>query len=394
MNINEFEQEGRNILDFWIKYAFQKEKPLFYFIIDEDNKPGCEMYKTKANPEGAALLISARCLWAFSKGYEIFGDEKYLKAADRAFEGYPLFRDSINGGFHTFIFPDEKFDRKKIYDHAFAIYGLSQYYFVSKKKEALDLAFEIFDFIEEVACDKELGGYYNHFSVDWKPTEQPRRYPENTVKDMNCMLHLLEAYTLFYDVTKDEKVLDALKKLTRITLDKIVNKETGHLNMYFDRKLNVLSDEITCGHDIETSWLLWETALVLDDEELKKEIKEATLLLANAGLRDGFFEEHGGIFNKTKKGLHTNWWEQAEAVVGTYNVYSLTGEEKYLSYSEKIWEFIKRVFIYENGEWRDSLFIPFESGEYIFPNPVKVTPWKCPYHNFRMCAEMMRRITK
>ena len=380
MNIKEFEQEGRNILDYWLKYGFRGDSDNFWIYVDENNIP--------EDSDAASFLINARAVWAFSKGYEVYGDEKYLEGAKRALRGFDVFYK--NGGYLQIV-NSTKVHRKtfKMYDHAFAIYGLSQFYKVTKDEKVLKKAFEFFNIIEEKAFDKEFGGYYDNFDILWNNVHNPNpKYPPECSKNMNCMLHILEAYTLFYEVSQNEKVLDALKKLTRVTLDKIVNKETGHLNMYFDRELNSLNDSITCGHDIETSWLLKETAEVIGDENLSKEIKETSLLLAKTGFEGAFNHENGGIITEhPKKGVKLYiWWEQAEAVVGGFNMYQLTGDKKYLEYSEKVWEFIKKHFIEETGEWAE-WYIPHNT-DYITN---KIAPWKCPYHNFRMCAEMMRR---
>ncbi len=382
MNIKEFEQEGRNILDFWIEKGFQKNSQLMHFFLDGDNKP--------KGPGGTgAFLITARSLWAFSAGYEVYGDKKYLDAADRCFEAYSVFYDREKPGYLRHLhFSDAKFNPgKKIYDQAFGIYGLSKYYSVTRNEKALEAAFELFDIIEKRAYDEEFGGYYDSFDINWEYTPN-KRHPDGTVKNMNCMLHVLEAYTLFYDVSKDERVLSALKKLTRVTLDKIFNKKTGHLDMYFDRELNSLSDEITCAHDMETSWLLWETAIAVGDEALKKEIKDVCIKLAKAAIKDGYNAEFGEMTDGCAQQTLW-WWEQAEAVVGFYNLYQLTEDEKYIGCSEKVWEHIKKHFIAENGEW----YTAMKKGSALVSNKDKIAPFKCPYHNFRMCSEMMRRIT-
>ena len=380
----EFEQEGKNILDFWTNYGLKENSPLFHLFVDYNNEP--------SDKKGSSFLITARALWTFSTAYEIYGDVKYLETAHRIFEGYPYFYDEENGGYFMFINVEDRQPFKKIYDHAFAIYGLAKYYAVSKNPKALEMAFDIFNIIEEKSYDKGNGGYHDYFLPDWTKVHE-RKFPDILIKDMNCMLHILEAYTLFYDVTKNERVLDALKKLARITLDKIFNKETNHLFMFFDADFNPISDQITCGHDIETSWLLWETAEVIGDEALKEEIKDVCIKLADSAIKEGIDTRDGGMCEKYIKEEPCNrkiWWAQAETVIGTFNAYQLTGDEKYLKLSENFWKYIKNKVIAKNGEWYlDVLPEGFET-----VRKIKIAPMKCPYHNFRMCAEMMRRIAK
>ncbi len=375
---NEFYEEGRNILDYWLEYGFKKDLPLFYGYVDKDNKPKYE--------EFSAFLITARALWSFSAGYELYGDKKYLDASHRAYEGYKYFFDKKSGGYFRHL---KKLKptilRKTIYDQAFGIYGLCKYYAVSGNEQALEDAFTLFDIIEEVSCDKTYGGYIDVYDGEWNEVQST-----DYIKEMNTMLHIKEAYTLFYSVTKDERVLKALKNITRLFLDKIYNKKTGHLNMFFDRKMELVSDEVSCGHDIEASWLLWETYEAIGDTSLLEEIKSKCISLCDSALRDGYDEEFGGVqeLSPKDKELVKIWWVQAEAVVGTYNAFQLTGDKKYYEYFLKLWNTIKEHFIFENGEWKNELSNNMDEKDECF----KIGPWKCPYHNFRMCYEIFKRL--
>lgn len=83
------------------------------------------------------------------------------------------------------------------------------------------------------------------------------------------------------------------------------------------------------------------------------------------------------------------WWVQAEAVVGFLNGYQKSPEHReYLEAAEDIWNYIRDHQIDKRcSEW---FWAVDESG-----NPVEkpmVDPWKCPYHNGRMCFEVIRRM--
>ena len=59
--------------------------------------------------------------------------------------------------------------------------------------------------------------------------------------------------------------------------------------------------------------------------------------------------------------------------------------EKFL----RCWEFIKRHLIdYEHGEWYWSL----RANGTVNRDDDKAGLWKCPYHNGRMCLEVMERL--
>ncbi len=380
MLYDEFYKEGKSILDYWIEYGFKKNEPLFWIFTDKDNTPTYE--------KGAAFLISARALWAFSEGYIVYGDKKYLDAASRAYEGYKYFFDEKNGGYFKTI-DCEHMVSKKIYDHAFGIYGLVNYYKITKNEAVLKDAFYLFDLIEKIAYDREDDGYFDTYFSDWEFKQNPK-HPKGSVKDMNPMLHIHEAYTALYEVSKNESVYSALLKLTRLFLDKIYNKETKHLNMFFDKKMRPTTDRTTCGHDIETSWLMWETAEILSVEALSKEIKNFCIELCESAIKDGTDNVYGGFCDYLKKGEKNKkvWWEQAEAVIGAYNCYQLTGDEKFKDYAIFYWENIKKYFIAENGEWYQAII----DDTLDIKGCHKISPTKCPYHNFRMCSEMMKRL--
>ena len=85
------------------------------------------------------------------------------------------------------------------------------------------------------------------------------------------------------------------------------------------------------------------------------------------------------------------WWVQAETVVGFLNGYEKDPSKKeYLEAAEHEWEFIKEHVVdkREGSEWFWEVRpdgTPFEG------RPI-VEPWKCPYHNGRMCMEVIRRL--
>jgi mannobiose 2-epimerase len=81
------------------------------------------------------------------------------------------------------------------------------------------------------------------------------------------------------------------------------------------------------------------------------------------------------------------WWDQAEAVVGYVNAYELTENEDYLNMAVKTWNFIEKYLIDRiNGGW-----FAYVSPEGT-PGGDKAGTWICPYHNSRMCLEIMERV--
>ena len=218
---------------------------------------------------------------------------------------------------------------------------------------------------------------------------------------MNTLLHVLEAYTELYRVAPEEEVGAALRKILVAFKDQVYNPKTKRLEVFFDTKMDTISDLYSYGHDIEASWLLDRACDVLGKEELTEQTKQYTTVIASEVYKEAL--DHGNeagrasgetaMNNECFKGeVDTTrvWWVQAEAMVGFYNCYQKTGEEKYKKISEDLWEYIKKYIIdkREGSEWFWDLD---RAGEPASRKPI-VEPWKCPYHNGRACMEMMRRI--
>ncbi len=133
-----------------------------------------------------------------------------------------------------------------------------------------------------------------------------------------------------------------------------------------------------------------EAAEVLGKKELLEEVEHVAVKMSDVAIKEGL-AEHGGMFYEKAEGhlqVQFDWWPQAEAVVGFFNTYQITKNEKYLVQAQKSWKFIQDYIIDKNkGEWFWGV-----SAELKPLRGDKVGPWKGPYHNGRMCMEMIRRI--
>ena len=83
------------------------------------------------------------------------------------------------------------------------------------------------------------------------------------------------------------------------------------------------------------------------------------------------------------------WWVQCENIVGHVNLYQHFHDWADLKRAEDCWTYVKNHLIdYDNGEWYWSVD---EKGN-INREEDKAGFWKCPYHNGRMCLEIMERL--
>lgn len=339
-------------------------------------------------------ILNSRILWFFSNAYTLLKDESLLDEARHAYEfmtKYCIDRD--NGGIYWSMTCDGKVNDslKHTYNQAFAIYALSSYYEASGDKEALELARELFELIEIKCTDKE--GYLEAFNADFTPADNDK-LSENGVmadKTMNTLLHVLEAYTELYRVSGIPAVKMCLYRILDIFVSKIYNPLLNRQEVFFDEHYNSLIDLHSYGHDIETAWLLDRTVDVLNNEALKSIIYPITSELTRKIYDCAFdgsslaYECDKGVVNN-----HRVWWVQAETVVGFLNAYQRDNDEKeYLEAARREWEFIKDKVVdkREGSEWLSEIApdgTPYKEKEIL-------EPWKCPYHNGRMCFEVIKR---
>ena len=387
----EMVKECENILSFWETNALDEVNGGFIGAIDLD------MTKHPEADKGAVL--NARILWTFSSAYRILKHEKYLKLANRAYDYVTKnFIDQKNNGVYWMLDCKGKpvNTRNQIYAIAFVIYGLVEYYKITKKQEALDFANKLYNSIQNHSFDPKLNGYFEAYSQDWKLLEDLRLSDKdkNEPKTMNTHLHILEAFAALYNVTKNEKLGKELKNLiVEVFLKKILDEKKGSFGLFYDVDWTHKSTQNSYGHDIEGSWLLWEAGEFLNDEEVTKLLKVDCLKLAEQCLRDGVDKEDGSMMNEGVDGKiedsDKHWWVQAESVVGFFNAYQITKDEKFLKASVNTWEFIKKYIIdHKNGEW----FWRVNKKHEVYKEEQKAGPWKCPYHNSRMCMQIIERI--
>ena len=406
-----------NILRFWLDKMQDQEHGGFYGRID-----GTGILHPEAE-KGA--ILNARILWSFSAAYRVLGNQEYLEAATRA-KDYIIehFIDPEYGGVYWSVdYQGNPLDTKKqFYAIGFAIYGLTEYARATDDSEALDYALQLFDCIEEHAFDREHNGYIEAMTRDWKPIADMRlsELDANFPKSQNTHLHIIEPYTNLLRCLKElqakescdyvpaigsvlpvgisvpiETILcveGALRNLIDIFTDKILNPETHHLDLFFEMDWTRGAGHLeSYGHDIECSWLMHEAALVLGDQKVLDKVEKVVREVAKAsekGLRPDGSMIHEANLDTGHVDDDLHWWVQAENVVGWYNLYQHFGDEDALKKAVHCWHYIKDNLIdYKNGEW----FWSRHPDGSLNTVDDKAGFWKCPYHNSRMCLEIIER---
>ncbi len=376
------ELEG-DILPYWIS-KMQDPRGGWYGRID-----GRGVLDTAAD-KGA--ILNSRILWTFSSAYRLLGKSGYKAAADRAYrEIRDRFIDREMGGMYWSLDAEgrPKDCHKQFYAIAFGIYGLAEYYRSTACGEALELAVGLFDCIESHSYDPTGNGYAEAAARDWSPVEDVRlsEKDQNDSRTMNTHLHILEAYTGLYRVWKDGRLRAALTNLIGIFTAKIVRPD-GHLGLFFGDDWAPHSTAVSYGHDIETSWLLAEAAEVLGDVEVTRECEGVCHRVACAAM-EGFTPEGGMIYEyDPASGMRDgdrHWWVQAETVAGCHHRYLKTGDPRWEEAAEACWKFTKEHLLAPGGEWYWSVRADGSTNT----DDDRAGFWKCPYHNGRMCMELL-----
>jgi cellobiose epimerase len=377
------------ILPYWLDNAIDKKNGGIIGEINSANK------SIDDAPKG--LIPNSRVLWTFSACYKLLKDERLKVVARETYE-YIIerFHDKENGGYFWLISAEgDPLDTKKqTYAQAFTLYGFSEYYSISSDPEVLQKAIDIFYLMESKCNDKTHGGYHEAFTRNWTEIGDMRLSAKdlNADKTMNTHLHILEAYTNLFRIWKDKSLGSSLRELLGIFDRYFVNHDDHHLNLFYDTQWNLLSGQISYGHDIEASWLMHESAEILEDSDLIKKYGTIAVKMANAsmeGMTDRgalIYEWHRGGKGEKDEGIE--WWPQAEAIVGFLNAFELSGEISYLETASKISEFISEFIVNKkHGEWHNRVS---KEGVPDLSLPI-IGFWKCPYHNARMCLEIIRR---
>ena len=381
-----------NILPFWLTHGVDHESGGYYGEAAHDGTPDRAADK--------CLILNARLVWTFAAAYRVLRDDRYLQEANRAYAYFTeRFIDPEYGGAYYSVSSSgaPKEDHKMVYGQAFAIYALSEYYRATSDESALDRAIRIFELLEAHAFDPVNLGYIELLKRNWEPYEIMPASTINrggeSVKSMNTHLHLIEAYTSLLRVWRTPRMEQKVREHLDVMLTRIVNRNIGHYHMFFKADWTPLGRCVSYGHDIEGSWLMAETCEVLGDDAVAQAAKPVFLEIAAACLDESIAPDGSMVyeFNPESGHVDTNrsWWVQSEAVVGFLNAWQLSGEERFLTAALQSFEYIDRCIVdHEHGEW---FAYAGEDGRPVDPLAKKISGWKCPYHNARMCFEIIER---
>ena len=405
-----------NILPFWLHKMRDNERGGYYGQMTGEGQ------LVKDAPRGC--ILNARILWSFAAAYRVLGDREYRDAAYAQFEYCcEHFMVYETGACYWSITADgEPLDTKnQFYALGFMLYGMSEFLRALRRwgclpgtnmdERVVECCHRIFNAIEQHAFDPVNNGYIEALSSDWQPLADMRLsdLDANYPKSQNTHLHIIEPYTNLLNAFREGGYLEAptepcrhdhlgprvayaVRNLISIFTDRILNPETHHLDLFFEMDWTRGAGWLeSYGHDIECSWLLHEAALVLGDQEVLAHVEPIVRLVAKAsekGLNADGSMTHEANLDTGHVDADRHWWVQAETVVGFINIYQHFGDESALQKALACWQYIKDNLIdHELGEWYWSR----DAERHINRRDDHAGFWKCPYHNSRMCLEVIER---
>lgn len=366
--------------------------PFWHAMLGDDgNFPGRVAIDGTADydaPKSAVMVM--RMLWSFSAialrypecgaGRDADLMFEYVKKhfIDREFGGVWWSVDAEGNPLET---------KKQSYAIGFAIYAMAQYSLLRPESDASFIAMELFNTLESHAYDSAHGGYVEALQRGWSPIEDMRlsEKDKNCVFTMNTHLHILEPYTLLYISTRDNAVKAAVARLLDIFRNRIYRPESGHLGLFFDESWRLSDDEMSYGHDIEASWLICEAVDAIGASHDYVQMADELV----RGCEESYLPDGSMVYKKDVDGVDAerHWWVQAEAVVGLTRMSERTGDKHWLERAQRVWDYISDEIIdHERGEWYWSRMADGS----VNRKDDKAGFWKCPYHNSRMCLEVLK----
>lgn len=387
---------NEKLIPFWAARAVEPQYGGFQTNYDRDGN------RTEVSEK--SFLAQCRCLFTLSHamrlGFDWPGGREALQQGLEFLLKY--YRDDTHDGYYWIVEEDGsvKDDNKIIYGHSFLIYGLAEYALLTGDATARAEAIRMFDFLQDRIADREYGGYFEHFTREFELKKA--RGDVSIHKSLDVHMHLMEAFTTLYELTGDDRHKQALEEVIALIFDKMVHPDTGTGISMFTQDwtpiANVELDTVwgrdrfdedgkapditSYGHNIELAWLYLHAQDILGIPREKS--LDRVLPIFEHTYQHGVDRTYGGLYVEgQREGSVTEptkeFWQQAEAMVGFLDAYSLTGDEKYLEAFANVHDFVfDKMINWEQGEWFALLA---ENGDPIWD--YMGTSWKVLYHTVR-----------
>lgn len=397
------------------------EHGLIPFWLERAVDPEFGGFRTNFNGDGVPVLcpekyLNTQCrfIWWFSTLCRRYpAAPRFYEIARQGFEFLlRYFWDGKHGGWYWKTAADgSPLDTAKIvYGQSFAVYALAQYTACIGDPRSIDFALRTFDLLQKYATDTLHGGYFENLNANWERLTNDHEGVNR--KGLDTHMHLMEAFTGLYAVTKADIHKRKTIELMDLIQTRMVNTVHGCGRNQFDAAWKPLPaiaitrtwnaerngpgtsqplDTTSYGHNVELSWLLHRAIDVTSVDPVA--YLPLTRALVDHALRDGVDWEFGGVY---RDGLpegpavvpEKEFWQQAEVLVGFIDAYQRFQKPQFLEAAECTWRFVRNHMIAPAGEWRT--LVSRDGGTAI--DAALGNPWKAAYHTGRALTESVDRL--
>lgn len=378
--LDRLKNELKGILDFWLNHA-----------IDHENKsihPEISKYG-KANPNAPlGSIYLSRVIYGALAGSQFLDDNKYAVLAEIAY--LKLTKDFISpSGGYLWGISEKGQTMTDPYNmpmaQAFVLFGLSEYYRHHPNQSNFVIVREQVQHIINRYKDPNNAGYLDGIS----PLEERTPYR----KSLKTHLHLLEAFTKYFQATHDASILKEMHDILDILTSRFINQNELRIARYLGPEWEITEEENSTGQLCELSWMLSYYSGFSNDDKVKALCQKLAIRISDWAIDNAFDKKYGGMLSTSTNEVHASfikdWWPQTEASLAFLNAYSISKDKKYLSFAIRLIEYIENTFSDEKlGEWNSSISRTGQPDE-LTP---KVHFWKSLYHNVRYCIETHSKI--
>ena len=357
--VREFRDALETLLDVWFPRVIDREYG--GFLCDFD-------YRWRATgPHRKMLEFQARQTRLAAVAAEFLPERADLRAA--AEHGFSYLREAMwdpeYGGFYRLLDrAGSPLEERTKHGHgtAYTLSACVDHHRLTGSDLSLDLAKRGFAWMEHHAHDHSHGGYFGYYRRDGRPIlnrtdsipEYPARDPIGTplgLKDVNTTKDLMETLGLLGGLWPDERVLERLREVLTIVLERVV-APPGSVHMYFNPDWTPIPDLAYYGHNVHLAALLPTAAAPLGVEEREKAEATARLLLDCAleyawDPSTGGFAYAGSTFGRIYLEdqvwyMDTKyWWPQAEGLVDLIYFAMKDGRGVYADRAAALWRYIQ-----------------------------------------------------
>ncbi len=398
---------NEKLIPFWEERAVEPKYGGFQTNYDKYGKRNEITEKSFLSQVRSIFTISH----ALRQGFAWKGGEEAVRQGIEFLQKH--FHDKEYDGYYWITEEDgtTKDTNKIIYGHSFLIYGFSEFALLTGDKAAQEEAERVFDLLQEKVRDDEHGGYFEHFDRFFNL--KAARGDVKAHKSLDVHMHLMEAFTTLYELTGKEKHRKALEEVIDLIFDKMIEPKTGTgISMFTDKWEPIANVELdtvwgadrfdeegkdtditSYGHNIEFAWLYLHAQDILGIQREKS--LDRVVPIYEHTYKHGVDWKYGGIYVEGERNGEATertkeFWQQAEALIGFLDAYSVTGDKRYLDAYLNIHDFVfNKVINWELGEWLPLLK---ENGDVLWD--YMGTSWKVFYHTVRGTCQMVNRMRK